>query len=707
MGAAHFLPRASRGRALVVAAVIALTLSAAPAASAATRYASPNGSPISPCTQADPCDLATAITGAGSGDEVIVAPGDYGPFSTELRAAVSIALHGAAGQPRPRISSSAATALSLAGGAATTLRDLELIHTGSGAALDVSGGLVERVAVSGSGSRACAGSRGTIIRDSVCRATGAGAAVSMASAAGGPIPRETATVRNVTAVSVAGAGLEVRADNFAQLTLRATNVIAQGGSVDARAVIAGTIGTRSAELRLDHSNYDTTEEIAGGVVTPAGSATNQVAPPQFRNLALGDLHQAPGSPTIDAGITDPANGETDIDRQARVQGAGTDIGADEFQVPDTTITAAPLGLISSSTATFSFTSSDANARFECRVDTGPFLPCSSPYTTAALEAGAHTFEVRAVDAAGTVDPTPASRTFTVRAPARPDTTPPETVITAGAVGTTTDTTLTFEFSSNERDSRFECSLDGATRPGAARVRGPRHRSGRQCRPEPRRELQRGRRAPSLYGRRRGTPATEAREDLQCGTRRRWQGVGEPPEGSGECERHGAGAEGPQLRSAARAQPQLPVGTLFDTRRGTVRLTTARNARGALQSGDFSSGVFQALQSHARRRRGLTELRLKGASFRSCAARRQGRRSSAGEASRSRRSVRRLRGRARGRFRTSGRYSAATVRGTEWTTADRCDGTLTAVARGRVAVRDFRRRTTILIRAGKSYLARAP
>jgi hypothetical protein len=47
-----------------------------------------------------------------------------------------------------------------------------------------------------------------------------------------------------------------------------------------------------------------------------------------------------------------------------------------------------------------------------------------------------------------------------------------------------------------------------------------------------------------------------------------------------------------------------------------------------------------------------------------------------------------------------------VRGTVWTVADRCDGTLTTVKRGKVAVRDFRRRKTIVVRAGKRYLARA-
>ncbi len=73
----------------------------------------------------------------------------------------------------------------------------------------------------------------------------------------------------------------------------------------------------------------------------------------------------------------------------------------------------------------------------------------------------------------------------------------------------------------------------------------------------------------------------------------------------------------------------------------------------------------------------------------------------------RRTIRRLRGRGRGRFRTRGRYSAATVRGTDWTATDRCDGTLTSVRRGRVVVRDFRRKKNIVVRAGKSYLADAP
>lgn len=148
-----------------------------------------------------------------------------------------------------------------------------------------------------------------------------------------------------------------------------------------------------------------------------------------------------------------------------------------------------------------------------------------------------------------------------------------------------------------------------------------------------------------------------------------------------------------------AERQLPVGSILDTRRGVVRLTSAANTRGGLQSGDFTSGIFGVLQS--RRLRGLTDLNLTGGSFRGCAARAG---SNAAAARLSSRVVRRLHGTAHGRFRTRGRYSAATVRGTIWDTIDRCDGTLTHVGRGVVVVRDLHRRRNITVRAGRSYLA---
>ena len=61
---------------------------------------------------------------------------------------------------------------------------------------------------------------------------------------------------------------------------------------------------------------------------------------------------------------------------------------------------------------------------------------------------------------------------------------------------------------------------------------------------------------------------------------------------------------------------------------------------------------------------------------------------------------------RGRFRTKGKHSAATVVGTKWLVEDRCDSTLTRVKRGKVKVRDFAKKKTVTVRKGKRYIARA-
>ena len=148
--------------------------------------------------------------------------------------------------------------------------------------------------------------------------------------------------------------------------------------------------------------------------------------------------------------------------------------------------------------------------------------------------------------------------------------------------------------------------------------------------------------------------------------------------------------------------QIPVGSFLNTRRGRVRLQSATPSV-RRQTGDFYSGLFQVRQSKKRRAKGLTDLVLKGSSFRSCRAAR----GTSAQAALSRRRIRRLRANARGRFRTSGQNSSATVRGTIWDVEDRCDGTLTKVRRGRVVVRDFRRKRNIVLRAGKRYLAKAP
>jgi streptogramin lyase len=149
--------------------------------------------------------------------------------------------------------------------------------------------------------------------------------------------------------------------------------------------------------------------------------------------------------------------------------------------------------------------------------------------------------------------------------------------------------------------------------------------------------------------------------------------------------------------------ELPVGVALDARRGSVNLQSA-GCRGGVQTGTFGGGVFSVRQP--RSGCGRLDVYLRGGSFKRCA--RLPRRASARRASASKtRRVRRLWGRdSGGKFRSHGRHSHATVRGTRWLTEDRCDGTLTRVTNGAVVVRDYKRHRNVLVRAGHSYLAKA-
>jgi hypothetical protein len=149
---------------------------------------------------------------------------------------------------------------------------------------------------------------------------------------------------------------------------------------------------------------------------------------------------------------------------------------------------------------------------------------------------------------------------------------------------------------------------------------------------------------------------------------------------------------------------VPVGALVDTRAGSVRLTSALG-RGRTQAGTFHGGMFQVRQTATGK--GMTDLVLRGGNFSLCPRRSSPARGRAAAVARRRPPVRRLWGRDRGgRFRTHGRNSVATVRGTRWVTTDTCAGTRTTVTEGAVAVRDTRRHRTVVVRKGHSYLARA-
>ncbi|SEK93114.1 Myxococcales GC_trans_RRR domain-containing protein/MYXO-CTERM domain-containing protein [Stigmatella aurantiaca] len=81
--------------------------------------------------------------------------------------------------------------------------------------------------------------------------------------------------------------------------------------------------------------------------------------------------------------------------------------------PETEIVSGPEGSTPSTDATFTFSSNEEGVTYECSLDGGDFVPCTNPVTFPGLAEGGHVLEVRARDAAGNVDGSPATWTWTV------------------------------------------------------------------------------------------------------------------------------------------------------------------------------------------------------------------------------------------------------------------------------------------------------
>ncbi|MEI7889645.1 MAG: M4 family metallopeptidase [Actinomycetes bacterium] len=112
----------------------------------------------------------------------------------------------------------------------------------------------------------------------------------------------------------------------------------------------------------------------------------------------------------------------------------------------------------SSTATIAFNSSEDNSTFECRLDStsdSGWGSCVSPKVFTGLSEGSHKVEVRASDAAGNVDATPAVRNFTV------DTSAADTTVGSGPAAYATSS-VSVTFSSADVAATFQCRLDSSS-----------------------------------------------------------------------------------------------------------------------------------------------------------------------------------------------------------------------------------------------------
>jgi Ca2+-binding RTX toxin-like protein len=146
----------------------------------------------------------------------------------------------------------------------------------------------------------------------------------------------------------------------------------------------------------------------------------------FTTAALGDGPHTFAVRATTSGVTDP----TPATRSFTV----------DATAPQTTIEFGTEGLVGSEIADFVYSSDDPEAHFECKLDGTSFAACDpEEFESQPLPDGPHSFAVRAIDAIGNVDPTPANREFTI------DATSPTVKIESGPEGPTAIPRPTFTF----------------------------------------------------------------------------------------------------------------------------------------------------------------------------------------------------------------------------------------------------------------------
>src|SRR6478609_12053965 len=151
------------------------------------------------------------------------------------------------------------------------------------------------------------------------------------------------------------------------------------------------------------------------------------------------------------------------------------------------------------------------------------------------------------------------------------------------------------------------------------------------------------------------------------------------------------------QTLAAGSKSIKLGTFIDATHGQVTITSASDSHGSYQTGLFYGGKFKTRQRGTKRP--VTEAYLTGP-VGPCTSNGKGKKASA-SAKRKRRS-RHLWGDSHGNFRTVGKSSSATSRGTKWLVKDTCSGTTTTVIRGKVVVRDFATNTPHIVTAGHSF-----
>lgn len=237
-------------------------------------------------------------------------------------------------------------------------------------------------------------------------------------------------------------GLSGRAIESATLRLYANNASSTGYQV--RQVSNNTWGEKTI-------TYQNAPAI-GALAASSGALSTGYKEVDVTSLVTGDGPLSIALTTTTATTFNLASSET-AGRQPQLVVVSSPPA--DTQPPQTTIDSAPSGTQGSRNARIEFSSNEPGSTFECALDGSSFSTCQSPQDLTDLADGSHQFSARAIDAAGNIDQTPATATWTVNASL------PETAIDSGPSGLVKQTSASFAFSSDVAGSTFECSLDGA------------------------------------------------------------------------------------------------------------------------------------------------------------------------------------------------------------------------------------------------------
>ena len=159
--------------------------------------------------------------------------------------------------------------------------------------------------------------------------------------------------------------------------------------------------------RVNPNGRPTTYQFEYGTTTEYGSSI----PASPKTAGSGE------SPVAVSETVEGLEEETEYHYRVRVDSdGGTVYGKDmtlvTFEPPETTIIGGAYSTTARTAASFQLTS-EFGATFECRLDAGSWQSCSPHPGYTSLGAGSHTFEARAVDEEGALDPTPAQRGWVV------------------------------------------------------------------------------------------------------------------------------------------------------------------------------------------------------------------------------------------------------------------------------------------------------